>query len=184
MDGWVKKISPPLGLERWTVEPVVCGCSAELFWLHKESSAESSRICRCVTCYISIRQSCMSFRFSHKSFGFYCSFLLIKEVTICSHVFSQTAELFWVVQNSTAADEGNYNCYASNVAGKSSSGTWLTVTGDGRHKVLTAVWWSSSYLCMVKFVIPAYGEVCHTCVWWSLSYLCLVNFVIPVYVLK
>jgi PKD repeat protein len=85
---------------------------------------------------MSIRQS---FRFSHKIFDFYCSFLLIKEVTICSHVFSQTAELFWVVQNSTLADEGNYSCYASNVAGKSSSGTWLMITGDEVHQVLTAV---------------------------------------------
>jgi hypothetical protein len=49
VDGWVKKISPPLGLEHWTVKPVVCGCSAELWWLHEESRAESSRMCRRVT---------------------------------------------------------------------------------------------------------------------------------------
>jgi HSP90 family molecular chaperone len=103
----------------------------------------------------------MSFRFSHKIFGFYCSFLLIKEVTICSHVFSQTAELFWLVQNSTLADEGNYSCYASNVAGKSSSGTWLTITGDEVH-VEEA---SSADCILVKSVIHVYGEICHTCVW-------------------
>jgi hypothetical protein len=52
VDRWVKKISPPLGLERWTVDPVVCGCSAELPWLHEQSSAESSRMCRRVTCHM------------------------------------------------------------------------------------------------------------------------------------
>lgn len=133
MDEWLRKISPPLGLEHWTVKRVVCCCNAELCWLHEEGSAESSRLCRHVTCYVYIRQSCMSFWFRCKIFCFYCSFLVIKEVTICSHAFSQTAELFWVVQNSTLADEGNYSCYASNVAGKASSGTWLTITGDEVH---------------------------------------------------
>jgi len=89
---------------------------------------------------------------------------VIKEVTICSHAFSQTAELFWVVQNSTLADEGSYNCYASNVAGKSSSGTWLTITGDEVHVEQA----SSTDCSLVKSVIPVYGEV----------------FFIPVYVLK
>ena len=71
MDGWVKEISPPLGLEHWTVKPVVCGCRAELCWLHEESSVESSRKCRRVTFYVYIRQSCVSFRFSHKIFDYF-----------------------------------------------------------------------------------------------------------------
>ena len=114
--------------------------------------AESSRMCRHDICYVSIRQSCMSFRFHHNIFGFYSSFLLIKEVIICSHVFSQTAELFWVIQNSTLADEGNYSCFASNVAGRSSSGTWLTIRGDEVH-VEEA---SSSDCSLVKFFTPLY----------------------------
>lgn len=75
MDGWIRKISPALGLEHWTGKPVVCCCNVELSWLHEESSAESSRMCWHVPCYVYIRQSCLSFRFSHKIFGFTVPFL-------------------------------------------------------------------------------------------------------------
>jgi PKD repeat protein len=159
--GWARKICPPLGLEHRTVKPIVSSFSAEISWLHEESSAESSRMCRHVTYYVSIRQKCMSFRFSHTIFGFYCSFTLIKEVTICLDVFSQTAELFWVVQNFTLEDEGNYSCHASNVAGRSSTGTWLAITGDEVHVEEE----SSTNCSLLKFVLPVYGEVYHTCVW-------------------
>ncbi|KDR12788.1 hypothetical protein L798_13365, partial [Zootermopsis nevadensis] len=43
--------------------------------------------------------------------------------------YGQTTELSWVLQNSTVRDEGNYSCYANNVAGRSFSSTWLTITG-------------------------------------------------------
>ncbi|PSN35037.1 hypothetical protein C0J52_19154 [Blattella germanica] len=43
--------------------------------------------------------------------------------------YQQTSELAWVVKNPTVGAEGNYTCYASNVAGSTTKGTWLTVTG-------------------------------------------------------
>jgi hypothetical protein len=94
------------------------------------------------------------------NFWFLLFFYFDKKVTICSHVFSQTAELFWVVQNFTLADEGNYRCYASNVAGRSSGGTRLTITGDEVHVEEE----SSTNCSLLKFVIPVHDEVCHTCV--------------------
>jgi hypothetical protein len=72
----------------------------------------------------------MSLSFRHRVFCFFLFSFFGKRSNNLIHIFSQTAELCWVVENSSLADEGNYSCYASNVAGRSSSGTWLTITGD------------------------------------------------------
>ncbi|PNF42950.1 hypothetical protein B7P43_G11501, partial [Cryptotermes secundus] len=69
--------------------------------------------------------------------------------------YKQTAKLFWVLENPTVADEGNYSCHANNVAGRASSGTWLTITGPPPHvetpaQVVSALNKAAALDCIVE----------------------------------
>ncbi|XP_069698018.1 hemicentin-1-like isoform X2 [Periplaneta americana] len=68
--------------------------------------------------------------------------------------YEQTAELFWEVQNPTVGAEGNYSCFANNVAGRASSGTWLKITGPAPRvetppQIITAPNKSAALDCVV-----------------------------------
>ena len=58
------------------------------------------------------------------------SFPVLFVTRVMFYVFRQTTELTWMVQNPIVGSEGNYTCYANNIAGSTTRGTWLTITGN------------------------------------------------------